>query len=57
MLKDYFKDLDKVIIIDFNKIFDDTLNPEDYFIDGVHPNTVLHSLMADYFLNCMDNKL
>lgn len=56
-LKNFFEDMDKVIIIDFNKIFNDTLNPEDYFIDGVHPNTALHSLMADYFLHCMDNKL
>ena len=57
MLKDFFKDMDNVIIIDFNKIFDGIENPEDYFIDGVHPNTVLHSLMADYFLKNLENKL
>lgn len=57
MLKEFFKDMDNVIIIDFNKIFDDILNPEDFFIDGVHPNTVLHSLMADYFLKNLENKL
>ena len=57
MLKNFFKDMDNVIIIDFNKIFDDTLNLEEYFIDGVHPNTVLHSLMADYFLKNLENKL
>lgn len=57
MLKDFFKDMDNVIIIDFNKIFDGIENPEDYFIDGVHPNTVLHSLMADYFLKNLENIL
>lgn len=57
LLKKFFEDMDEVIIIDFNKIFKDTLNPEDYFIDGVHPNTLLHSLMSEYFLDCMENKL
>ena len=57
MLKIFFKDMDNVIIIDFNNIFDGTLNLEDYFIDGVHPNTALHSLMADYFLKNLDNIL